>query len=68
MLLATRADSPLPESADWETLEKAIASRRPRMQQAALRLASKALIRKPEAFADFVVDRWETWHTRRRKK
>ena len=68
MLLATRADSPLPEPADWETLEKAIASRRPRLQQAALRLASKALIRKPGAFADFVADRWETWHSHRRKK
>jgi hypothetical protein len=42
MLLAARADNPLPEPADWETLEKAIASRRPRLQRAALRLASKA--------------------------
>jgi hypothetical protein len=30
MLLAARADNPLPAPADWETLEKAIASRRPR--------------------------------------
>jgi CHAD domain-containing protein len=68
MLLAARADNPLPEPADWETLEKAIASRRPRLQRAALRLASKALIRKPGAFADFVVGRWETWHSYRGKK
>jgi CHAD domain-containing protein len=68
MLLAARADNPLPEPADWEALEKAIASRRPRLQRAALRLASKALIRKPGAFADFVAGRWETWHSHRRKK
>ena len=68
MLLAARADNPLPEPADWETLEKAIASRRPRLQRAALRLASKALIRKPGALADFVACRWETWHSHRRKK
>jgi CHAD domain-containing protein len=68
MLLAARADNPLPESSDWEALEKAIASRRPRLQRAALRLSSKALIRKPGAFADFVAGRWETWHSQRRKK
>lgn len=68
MLLAARADNPLPESADWETLEKAIASRRPRLQRAALRLASKTLVRKPGAFADFVAGRWEMWHARGRKK
>jgi hypothetical protein len=68
MLLAARADNPLPEPADWETLEKAIASGRPRLQRAALRLASKALIRKPRAFADFVACRWRTWHSHRRKK
>jgi CHAD domain-containing protein len=60
MLLAARADNPLPEPADWGTLEKAINLRRPRLQQAALRLASKALIRKPQSFADFVAGRWET--------
>ncbi len=68
MLLTAHADNPLPEPADWETLEKAIASRRPRLQRAVLRLASKALIRKPGAFADFVVGRWETWHSYRGKK
>jgi CHAD domain-containing protein len=68
MLLAARADNPLPEPADWETLEKAINLRRARLQRAALRLASKALIRKPGAFADFVADRWETWHSHRGKK
>ena len=57
-----------PKPADWETLEKAIASRRPRLQRAALRLASKALIREPGAFADFVAGRWETWHSYRGKK
>lgn len=59
MLLAARADNPLPEPADWEMLEKAIASRRPRLQQTALRLASKALIRKPGAFGDFVAGSWD---------
>ena len=68
MLLAARADNPLPEPADWEMLEKAIASRRPRLQRAAVRLASKALLRKPGAFADFVACRWKTWHSHRRKK
>jgi CHAD domain-containing protein len=68
MLLAAHADNPLPEAADWETLEKAIASRRPRLQRAALRLAPKALLRKPGAFADFVADCWGTWHSHRRKK
>lgn len=68
MLLAARADNPLPEPADWETLEKALASRRPRLQRGALRLASKALIRKPGALADFVASRWETWHSHRKKK
>jgi hypothetical protein len=41
MLLAARADNPLPEPADWETLEKANNLRRPRLQRAALRLASR---------------------------
>jgi CHAD domain-containing protein len=68
MLLAARVDNPLPEPADWEKLEKAVASRRPRLQRAALRQASKALIRKPGAFADFVVGRWKTWHSHRRKR
>jgi CHAD domain-containing protein len=68
MLLAARADNPLPEPADWETLEKANNLRRPRLQRAALRLASKALIRKPGAFADFVAGRWETWRSHRRKE
>jgi CHAD domain-containing protein len=67
MLLAARADNPLPKPADWEKLEKAIASRRPRLQQAALRLTSKTLMRKPGAFADFVVGRWETWRSPRNK-
>ena len=67
MLLAARADNPLPEP-DWETLEKANNLRRPRLQRTALRLASKALIRKPGAFADFVVRRWEPWHPHRSKK
>ena len=61
MLLAARADNPLPDPADWETLEKANNLRRPRLQRTALRLASRALIRKPEAFAHFVVGRWERW-------
>ena len=68
MLLAARADNPLPEPVDWGTLEKANNRRRPRLQRTALRLASKALIRKPRAFADFVVGRWETWHSHRSKK
>ena len=68
MLLAARADNPLPEPVDWETLEKANNLRRPRLQRTALRLASKALIRKPGAFAHFVVGRWETWHSHRSKK
>jgi len=68
MLLAARADNPLPESADWGTLEKANNLRRPRLQRAALRLASKALIRKPGVFADFVAGRWGMWHSNRRKK
>jgi CHAD domain-containing protein len=68
MLLAARADNPLPEPVDWGTLEKATNLRRPRLQRAALRLASKALIRKPGAFADFVAGRWETWRSHRRKK
>ncbi|MGA7395445.1 MAG: CHAD domain-containing protein [Terrimicrobiaceae bacterium] len=68
MLLAARADNPLPEPGDWATLEKANNLRRPRLQRTALRLASKALIRKPGAFADFVVGRWETWHSHRSKK
>ena len=68
MLLAARTDNPLPEPADWETLEKANNLRRLRLQRAALRLASKALLRKPGAFADFVACRWKTWHSHRRKK
>ena len=68
MLLAARADNPLPEPADWETLEKAIASRRSRMERTALRLAVKALTRKPSAFADFVIGRWEVWHSQSTKK
>ena len=68
MLLAARADNPLPDPADWGTLEKANNLRRPRLRRAALRLASKALIRKPGAFADFVAGRWETWRSHRRKK
>ena len=68
MLLAARVDNPLPDPAVWRTLEKATNLRRPRLQRAALRLASKALIRKPGAFADFVAGRWETWHSHRRKK
>jgi CHAD domain-containing protein len=68
MLLAARADNPLPEPSDWERLERASNLRRPRLQRTALRLASKTLIRKPEAFADFVAGRWETWHSHRRKK
>jgi CHAD domain-containing protein len=63
MLLAARADNPLPKPADWEKLERAVASRRPRLQRTALRLASKTLIRKPGAFADFVIDRWKTWRS-----
>jgi hypothetical protein len=59
MLLAPRTDNPLPESEDWEAVERATAVRRPRLQRrTALRLA-KALLRKPGAFADFVADRWE---------
>ena len=68
MLLAARADNPLPEPADWETLEKAYNLRRPRLQRTALRLASKALIRKSGAFANFVAGRWEAWHSHRRKQ
>ena len=68
MLLAARADNPLPEPADWGKLEKANNLRRPRLQRGALRLASKALIRKPGAFADFVAGRWETWHSHRGKR
>jgi hypothetical protein len=49
-------------------LKKATNLRCPRLQRAALRLASKALIRKPEAFVDFVAGRWETWHSYRGKK
>ena len=63
MLLAARADNPLPNPADWEKLEKAVASRRPRLQRAALRLASKTLIRKPGTFTDFVVGRWKSWRS-----
>jgi CHAD domain-containing protein len=68
MLVAARADNPLPEAEDWDTVEKAIAVRRPRLQRAGLRLASKVLIRKPRAFADFVIGPWKTWHCRRAKK
>jgi hypothetical protein len=68
MLMAARADNPLPEPADWETLEKANNLRRPRLQRTALRLASRVLIRKPDAFAHFVVGRWERWRSYRRKK
>jgi CHAD domain-containing protein len=68
MLLAARADNPLPEPTDWDTLEKAIASRRSRMQRTALRLAAKALTRKPSAFADFVIRRWEVWRSQNTKK
>ena len=60
MLLAAHAENPLPEPADWETLEEANNLRRPRLQRTALRLASRALTRKPGAFADFVAGRWET--------
>jgi CHAD domain-containing protein len=63
MLLAARADNPLPKREDWKKLEKAVASRRPRLQRAALRLASKTLIRKPAAFTDFVVGRWKSWRS-----
>jgi CHAD domain-containing protein len=68
MLVAARADNPLPEAEDWGTVEKAIAVRRPRLQRAGLRLASKVLVRKPGAFADFVIDPWKTWRCRRAKK
>lgn len=64
VLLAARHENPLPESADWETLERTLASHRPELQQAALRLATKALSRKPRAFADFVFDHWEKWRSR----
>ena len=68
MLLAARADNPLPEPADWETLEKAIVSRRSRLQLAAVRLAMKVLTRKPGAFADFVAGQWEVWRSQTTKK
>jgi CHAD domain-containing protein len=61
MLMAARAENPLPQPADWETVENAIARRRPLLQRAALRLATKALSRKPGVFADFVLDRWNSW-------
>ena len=60
MLLAARADNPLPRRTDWETLETTIARRRPPLQRAAFRLATKALARKPGEFADFVLDRWNS--------
>jgi hypothetical protein len=60
MLLAAHADNPLPDPADWGMLEKANNLRRPRLQRAALRLASKARTRKPGAFADFGAGRWVT--------
>jgi CHAD domain-containing protein len=63
MLLAARADNPLPNPVDWEKLEKAVASRRPRLQRAALRLASKTMMRQSGAFADFVVSRWKAWRS-----
>jgi hypothetical protein len=53
MLLAARADNPLPEPADWEALEKTNNLRRPRLQRAALRLASKALVRKTGSIRRF---------------
>jgi hypothetical protein len=68
MLLAARTDNPLPDPADWEALEKANNLRRLRLQGAAVRLASKALLRKPGAFAGFFACRWKTWHSHRRKK
>ena len=41
MLLAARDDNPLPEPADWETLEKATNLRRPRLQRARFVLRRK---------------------------
>ena len=63
MLLAARAENPLPKPTDWEKLVTAIAARRPRMQRSALRLARKTLNRQPGAFADFVIGRWKTWRS-----
>ena len=61
LLLAARNENPLPDPADWEKVTAAIAYRRLRLQRAALRLAADALARKPGAFADFVLDRWNAW-------
>ena len=58
MLIAARADNPLPDPTDWEALAAAIAPRRQRLKRAALRCAAKALVRKPGGFADFVIDYW----------
>jgi CHAD domain-containing protein len=65
MLLAARGDHPPAQSDDWDTLEKMLASRRPRSQRAALRLAANVLlVRKPSALSDFIFDRWERWRSR----
>jgi len=65
MLLAARRDESPSQASDWDTLEKMLASRPPRSQQTALRLAATVLVRKPGAFADFIFDRWEQWRSRR---
>ena len=59
MLMAAQAETPLPNPNHWEILASAVARRRPLLQRSALRLAAKTLARKPGAFADFVIDRWE---------
>lgn len=65
MLLAARDENPLPDPADWATLEKTLAAYRPRSQRAVLRAATSVLTRHPRAFADFVFDPWEKWRSRR---
>jgi CHAD domain-containing protein len=65
ILLAARDDNPRPEPRDWMALEKSLGALRPRSQQAAIRLATSVLARKPGAFADLVFDHWKKWRSRR---